>query len=378
MATLRDAAKALATLTSPALKKKSKGKTTGEIYSIVHELYTKEGYVPISRLEDLKYSSYMLNVLTGKEGSKQINTILEWANTRGIKASTRNPFDIVRVILDTMFDTCLYGSVEYNGLLNIGILKTKSLTLTYRGLCDLVKGLSEFAATQHLNDYLLHMGELFTELFTSYTGIKIHSLLDALRVDPDKFEKFRVHITAKFFPMAKAYLTMLYLFKYKWSIREIVSTERSEGGFRAKKAIDPTYLGRITSELLDSMMGHYYDETALHAYDGILRAYFTVFQEFNNDVESGSEFNYIESHPVMSKYVDELKSILKEVTPQIRSHLERRGIVRLGEVKQDVKDYLLTLFYLSKESDRMGYVPISEIRNYDWEKLLIRNSLVRR
>lgn len=375
MASLREAAEALAELTNKAFSKKSKASSPADIYSMIHDLYHRGGYAPITRIDDLTYSTSILESVGDGERCENLKTMKEWASTRGIKVDLRNPFDAVRVVLDTLFETCLYGTKNDQDIINVEVVG-KAIKITYRGLCDLLRGLSEFGATQHTWKYLLHLGDFFREIFTSYTGVEIGSVLDALKAESRTLEKFRVHVTAKLFPTAKAYLTILYLFKYKWPVTEILY-EGSSGGIRAKKAVEPTYLGRITSELLDSMMGIYHDDTALHAYDTIVKAYFRVFQAFGKDIERKLEVNYLESHPVMLTYIEELTGLATEVTPQIRNHLNRRGVIRLGEVKHDVKDYLLTLFYLAREGERKGYVPVSSIRSYDIEALLTRNALIR-
>ena len=374
MASLKEAATALANLTGKALRKRSKPVTYGDVHASLHELYRLGGYVPITRMEDLQYNTELLKALTTAPQNPDLTIMAEWARERGVKVDLGNPYDAARLILDALFETCLYGHKKGDDILSIKVMK-KSLGLTYRGLCDLLRGLSEFAATQHSYKYLLHLATLFKELFTSYTGVEVKSVVDALRTDPETVEKFRVHITSKFFPTAKEYVTVLYLLKYKWPITEVI-LEESYGGMKTRKAIDPTYLGRITSELLDSMMGIYYDSTALQAYDTIVKAYFSVFQAISNDIERGYEINYIESHPVMLTYIQSIEEASTAATPQIRNHLRRRGMIRLGEVKQDVKDYVMTLFYLERESQRRGYAPVSSIRGYNIEALM-RSALIK-
>jgi len=380
MTNVEKMANTLANLIADALRKSSKGMKQDEIYSILLKLYRKDGYVPIIRIEDLKYSPRIIKQLKECDQCK-LHDLLDWAKERGIDVNLNRPFDAVRLILDCLFELCLFGSMKRSELISTPIFTGKSgIRLTYNGMCDLLRGLSDFASTQHTKDFLFHLGVLARELYSSYTGKDAESIKEIIKADPNEAEAFRVYVTSKFFPTVKAFLSIIYLFKYRWVVTELISIGRrlSTLGIRAKKSVEPTYLGRITSELLDSMMGIYYDDTVLNAYDTIIQNYFLVFREFWEAIEKGYEIEYIEAHPSMIRFVNGVKSVLDTVSPQTRSHLERRGIIRLGEIKHDIKDYVLTLYYLNIEAKRAGYVLISNIDDYDIVELLTKNSLVRR
>ena len=359
-----------------ALKKGSRGASDRYILELLQELYKKGSYTVISRIPDLRYSIALIDTIVEciKGSCNNLDRTIQWGINRGIKFNREDPLDLLRLILDANVDICLKGHYEKHDLLNIDLGIAR-----YSGWCDLLRGISEYAATQFTYLYLYHMERFTIELFNKYMKRHALNIRDIITMNDEDTEKFRVYVTAKVFPTSKALLLEMLLLKFRWPIflmeKKDIDTLR---GIRNIKLVEPTYLGRITSEILDSIMGVHYDETILRAYDIIVSSYFNALKEFSNTVERGYEVDYIETHPVLTSMIDQLSKIMDDLTPPARQYLERRGIMRLGEVKQDIKDYILTLYYLDKKALEYGFPQISEIMKYDIYELVTKNKLVRR
>ncbi len=372
---LKKAAKELAQILGKGLKKNTKGIDDFKILESIYELYKETGYVPISRVPDLKYSISIIDALLGQISGENIELrdIIEWAKISELTFDEKDPLDLVRLMLDISMEICLRGHYDARELLNIDLGP-----MTFAGWSDLLRGLSDFAATQFTHMYLFHMGQLTTELYRRYMKVPVSSLPEVISKDEEELERFRVYVTSKIFPTAKAILLQQLLVKFRWPIFLMEKKDiDSLRGVRNIKMVEPSYLGRITSEIIDSMAGLHYDESILKAYDTIVSSYFNVIKEFSNAIKNGYDVDYIESHPAMNQMIDDVNRVMEELTPQTKRYLLRRGIIRLGEVKQDIKDYVLTLYYLSKKALSYQMNWFTEITKYDIYTLVENNKLLK-
>lgn len=370
---LKDVAFELANIISRALKKSSKGASSEYVLGILKKLYKKYNYLVISRIPDLRYSTTLINIFAKCTEGKyhDLKATIAWGLSKGIKFNMKDPLDLLRLILDANVEICLKGHYDEHNLLNIDLRMAK-----YSGWCDLLRGISEYAATQFTYMYLYHMEQFTIELYNKYMKKNVSSIHDIVSASEEETEKFRVYVTAKIFPTSKALLLEMLMLKFRWPLFLMEKKDIDAlGGIRNVKLVEPTYLGRITSELLDSIMGIHYDETILRAYDTIVFSYFNIFREFSRTIEMLYEVDYIESHPAITSMIIQFNKMMDELTPQARQYLRRRGIMRLGEIKQDVKDYILTLYYLNKKAFEYGFPQVSEVTKYDIYELVTKNRL---
>lgn len=349
------------------------------------QLYNLTYYTPMTRINEIAPSPFLIKSITRcNEGECGVfSKLQEWSREAGISADIRNPFDLVRTLLDSSLEACIGITALFKDSFSSAVnkLETSIGTISLAGYCDALRGVSELSATQFQHHYLFHLERTVEDLYQRFS--KKGQKLDVRRIlglDKEELEKFRVYVTSKFQPSVKAFLSQAILLKYHWPIASFL--ERMDGrqyvGFQGKKPLEPTYLGRILSELIDALQHMYYDETVLVAFDKIVNYYFSVFRGFSESVKNLEEVGYIEHHPALNRMYTGLEGILDDVTPQASAYLKRRGMVRLGEVKQDVKDYLLTILYLENEYSRsyatQGLSP--NIRSYDLFKLIHSNRLV--
>ena len=342
-------------------------------------LFNDYMYTPISRLQDLIYYTQILDTIRGKiyeNNNDPLKKLLEWSNNARLKIDN-DPFDIIRLILDSSVEACIGATYMYYRKPSeySNILKRKIGLLTFEGYCDMLRGIADLTATQFHHEYLFHLGKVIEDLY-AYNRRKELSLQQILKLDKIELEKFRVFVTSKFEPTSKAFLLQVILTKIHWPLKLLLESKEIKG-IAARKPIEPTYIGRITSEILDAMMYRYYDDTIVQGYDIILKSYFDVLKEAATYIRRKMSVGYLERIPSMRIMEDNINQTIYNILSNIAAqYFKRRGILRLGEVKQDVKDYIMQLYYLYDETRNLGIdIQLSNITSYDLIKLVTKNVL---
>ena len=78
----------------------------------------------------------------------------------------------------------------------------------------------------------------------------------------------------------------------------------------------------------------------------------------------------------MKAMEEEINNSIANMTNIASQYFKRRGILRLGEVKQDAKDYISQLYYLHKLASEHGiFNPFSNISKYDMIKVITLSTL---
>lgn len=346
------------------------------------ELFIKGYYAPMARVEDLLPYIYVLdqiNLCSKEANCKQFNKLINWASNANLKIDKNDPYDLIRLILDASIEACIGLTFTYKDKPTILASKLGGNLglVSLKGYCDVLRGISDLAATQFQHDYLFHLNETIKDLYRYFKKLKHEvDLEQILKLSEDEWEKLRVFITSKFQPTAKAFLQQVLLLKLHWPLPQLSRGIKEAKGFVTRKPVEPTYLGRITSEIIDAMMYRYYDETVLQGYDIIAKSYFYVLKELAKIIEKGFSAGYLETLPSMKIMEEEINNSIENMTNIASQYFKRRGILRLGEVKQDAKDYVSQLYYLNKLAIEFDlFNPFSNISKYDIIKIITLNTL---
>lgn len=362
------------------------------VVSLLSENYNKYRFIVMADPSYIYTRMKIVKDILGNSAEKKFQLLADKLSNLGLRFDVKNPYDKIRIVLDSLIYACLYGARydPYEILEGIKVkvkskYKGNEVNLSFKSICSLLRYIDTFLATTAKFHYSGDIWDLVYDINNHCNFMKIYSpedFIDAYKVRDKGLEEFREYLTYYITPSFKSLFTLLNLSKYKYSLIELVlgglagKRKGTKKGIMAKKDLYLTYLGRITSELIDSMIYGHWSKDVLIAYDSLVKMYFNILKSIGDSVENNEEYNYLEFHPAFDTYYATIEKILTETDPFTSHYFRKRGLISTGEIIKDVKTYLSAIYYY--KSTYPQYFKSTNIKNYDIVELVLNARLKRK